>query len=529
MNQKSGHWIAVCLVIGLASAVGCGARDAVETEKSLATVVPQSPPDQRMASTDAAPPLANQMADLPEVPVANGVEPLPTRFDIAPTTAATEAGTLPLKADLSPERLADFLRQADIEMQNIDARKAEFIEPAKARQEMVRVSKLKLEAATRLDADPASSPAQQVLAVRGQLQSLSHLAALGDLKSAEALEKLATKQLENAEASIAQDSRLVLVGLALERLQNGTRKDAGEVMQLVAGLSNPKRTPDISVMMVLGQARAVLSEYGFPDEATRVRDQVVDLFAAHPDPTIASMALEIAGSPPFRELDNLLRKLERGEDVAIDQWRSTVDTLLVESPNLSAVQFVSSAALQAEANGREDLATATYESLQLANQLNLECQRQISVAMQARKSRRELLGQIAQLDLPSIDGSPLSLSSYIGKVVLMPFWTIQFPESLSVLQSLSKIRERYPDKVEIIGVNLDTTEAPIDEFLEQSPVKFRSFYSVTKTDETMANETVEQFGLVSMPFVVIVGPDGKIAGVDFTGRDLEPKIKRFVE
>lgn len=519
----------------LTTLAGCGTSTApagnpgvdASSTAQAAAVLP-GPPAQ--TSFPAAPPSVNsrETTDLADA-----------LFDDATTTPAETISpavslsdpadkSLKLRANLSPTRLAEFLKLSDIEMQNIASGKAGIFDQAMANQEMVRIGKLKLQAATQLLASQEADPSQKILAIRGQLQSLSHLAALGDLKSAEALEKLASEQVESSDATVAEDSRLVLIGLGLEKIQNGSMKDASEVMNQVQKLGEGDRVPNIAAMMVMGQARAVLEKYGFADESTVVRDRIVDLFVSHPDPNVASMALQIAGTPRFADVDRLMRQRELGESVSVDAWKTSVDALLAESPDLSAVQFLASAALQNEAAGRDEWVAATYETLAASTQLGAREKQEVQLAITAYEARQSMIGQSLDLDLPSTDGRPLSLSSYAGKVVLMPFWSIDYPESLSILQLLDDIRARAGDKVEIVGVNLDRADAPFDDFLEQSPVPFRSYHSVSTPGMKVVNKTAEQFGIVSMPFVVIVGTDGKVAAMDFSGQKLGETVDRLL-
>jgi len=433
-----------------------------------------------------------------------------------------------LRADLSPARLTEFLQLSDLEMQSIASGKAGILDQRKANQEMIRVGKLKLEAAKRLKASESADVKQKVMGIRGELQSLSHLAALGDLKSATDLETLAMSLVDHADASIAADSRLVLIGLSLERIQNGTAKDATEVMEHVNKLAGDGKTPDIAAMMIMGQARAVLEKYGFGAESTLVRNQIVDLFASHSDPNVASLAIEIAGTPRFADVDRLLRNFSRNEPIELETWRTTIDDLLVESPDLSAVQFLAGAALQLEAAGREDLADVTYKSLQSAKSLGDKEKTEIELAIAARTARKSIIGQSVDFELPSTDGRPLSISSYKGQVVLMPFWAINFAESLSVLQLLGELRDQSNGKVEIIGVNLDSDDELLDEFMAKSPVPFRSFYSQTKHETEATNKIAEKFGVVSTPFIAVIDRDGRVAAIDFTGQRVKEIVGRLI-
>ncbi len=205
---------------------------------------------------------------------------------LAPLTSAmSNAKQLQLRADLQPSQLTEFLKLADLEMQNIVSGRAGVHDQREAIAELVRVGKMKLQASEQLTASSDATESQKSLGRRGQLQSLSHLAAHGDLPSAERLEQLATEWIKSGDAAVEEDCRLVLIGLELEKLQNGSSKDPANVLKLLEELGSGDQTHDIAALMVMGQAKHVLDEYGFADAAKVVRDQVSRLFGSHPAPT----------------------------------------------------------------------------------------------------------------------------------------------------------------------------------------------------------------------------------------------------
>src|SRR5690606_18405410 len=118
----------------------------------------------------------------------------------------------------------------------------------------------------------------------------------------------------------------------------------------------------------------------------------------------------------------------RREPLTVDQWTAAVESLLNESADMAAVQFLASAALQFEAFGNDELADATFAALNRSDRFSQEETQEIAVAAEARQTRREVIGKRIDFDLPSVDGRPLSVASYAGKVVLMPFWAIAFPD-----------------------------------------------------------------------------------------------------
>jgi hypothetical protein len=446
--------------------------------------------------------------------------------DAAPAAKAT-ADRLQLPADLPPPRLADFIKRVDIEMQNVASGRTGLVDQDEALDEMTRLAKLKLEASNQLFALSADNPTDQAFAIRGKLQALSHMAALGDLRSAEQLETLAWEQLESESPAVVLDSQLVLVGLAMERMERGKSKDSDEILGLIDRIATSTEKPDVSALMVMGQAHAVLQRYGDVTAAERVRQTIVDLFADHPNPDVAAMASRLAGSPHFARIDQFVRKFEKGEPVSVDDWRGLVSELLAQSPAPESIRHLAAAALQFEAFGNDPLAESTFEVIAQTESVVGDAASELAVAAGARKARKMVIGQVVEIDSPSVDGRPLAMTAYTGKVVLMPFWAVSIPESLTVMQTLDEIRARSDGKVEIIGMNLDTEDAPAAEFLAQSPVAFRSFQSASAAGGS--NRVAKRFGVVSLPFVVVWGRSGEIVAINLTGSGLADQVRAALQ
>ena len=120
------------------------------------------------------------------------------------------------------------------------------------------------------------------------------------------------------------------------------------------------------------------------------------------------------------------------------------------------------------------------------------------------------------------------MEDYRGKVVLMPFWATGFPESLQLIEQLKAIRDANPEQVEILGMNLDVADAPIEQFLQTRDLKFDSFHAESSPTARIANPVAAQFGMVSMPFLVIIDQQGRVAAIKLTGRDLEATVAELI-
>jgi thioredoxin-like negative regulator of GroEL len=148
--------------------------------------------------------------------------------------------------------------------------------------------------------------------------------------------------------------------------------------------------------------------------------------------------------------------------------------------------------------------------------------------MAAKDARYEILGVRFNPALESVDGSPLSMEQFEGRVVLVPFWAAAFPESLQLLGLLEEIRKANPDDVAIVGVNLDGDDALLQEFLDQSELGFPSFRSKSSAEAEVANPIAAQFGIASMPFLAIIDRQGKVAALNFTGQGIQEKVEELL-
>ena len=428
-----------------------------------------------------------------------------------------------LRADLSPGELIEFLAGADRDMQQVYSGAAGIRDNDVAISKMRQIGMLKLQASKRLRDHSAASDEQRVEGSRGVLQSLSHLAALGDLQSAEELEELANENLKADDPRIVTDSRLVLIGFAIESLQHGKQDAPDRIVELVSGLTGSSSDSGVPAMMVLGQARKMLSDYGHQAQAGAVRRAIIERFAGSDNEEIAKLAAQLAGSVQFDAVEQILDIAIAGGDVSVDRWSEAARTLIQESADIMTVQYLAGASLEFEATGRDDLAVATYDLLKARfGDQSDAIGEEASIAIEAHQARQSIIGTSFDFDLPGIDGGKLDLSVFRGKVVLMPFWATGFPQSLQIMPQLLAIRDEYPTQVAIVGMNLDPAGVATAEFMERHRLDFPSFQSVSSPT---ANPIATRFGMVSMPFVAILDQKGTVVGLDFKGQKIEGLVR----
>ncbi len=459
---------------------------------------------------------------------------------------------LQLRSDWGPRELSAFLGDADREMGALINGRTGITDPQAVKHEVERVVALKRVAAERLSQHPDASERDQVAGHRGVLQALSHLASMGDLKAAEELQSLAEQSRDSPNAALRSDSHLVLIGLAIESLRHGKPDAAAGVLKLVHELLDANEQVDVATLMVLGQAKDALLQYDYQDQATEVRNLIVERFGHARDAEVARMAAMIAASG-FSQEDTALERLDQlrqqfvstatadldgnagegdkdaPERVSASAWRSAIDEVLVTPADVLTVEFLCGASLEAEAVGRDDIATATYEVLQQKFADRQDAIGRVArTAILARENRSEVIGQEFDPDLPSVDARPLKLEDYRGKIVLMPFWSSAFPDSLAVLPNLQEIQANHPERVAIVGMNLDVAGTDVEGFVRREHLEFPSFRSESDPGAEIVNEVAYRFGAVTLLFVAVIDAEGRVVHLDFSGEDLTTEVQNRI-
>ncbi len=106
--------------------------------------------------------------------------------------------------------------------------------------------------------------------------------------------------------------------------------------------------------------------------------------------------------------------------------------------------------------------------------------------------------------LPDLDGHPLQLSSYRGKVVLLDFWATWCDSCREEIPRFIELQNKYGGQgLQIIGVSMDDGPEPVREFYQH----FHMNYPVV-----MGNAEIGKLygGVLGLPVAFVIGRDGLI-------------------
>lgn len=162
----------------------------------------------------------------------------------------------------------------------------------------------------------------------------------------------------------------------------------------------------------------------------------------------------------------------------------------------------------AQVNGNTD---ALIESLQKAAAV-MQIQR--SLAMGA---------PFPDFDEKDINGKPLSVASYRGKVLLIDFWATWCPPCRAELPDILAAYKRYHEQgFEVIGISLDEDRKELETFLKAQDMTWPQY----NDGLFWKTKLVSKYGVEKLPSTFLLDRSGKIIGKDLQGNNLTQAIAR---
>lgn len=142
-----------------------------------------------------------------------------------------------------------------------------------------------------------------------------------------------------------------------------------------------------------------------------------------------------------------------------------------------------------------------------------------------RRYRTEPHRLAPDFTLPQLDGPPLQLSAYRGKVVLLDFWATWCDPCRAETPHLVELQRKYGDRgLQIIGVSMDDSPDPVRGFYQQFHMNYPVVMGTAKTGELYG-------GVLGLPIAFLIGRDGTIYARKIGAQDaaaLEKEIQKLL-
>ena len=122
-----------------------------------------------------------------------------------------------------------------------------------------------------------------------------------------------------------------------------------------------------------------------------------------------------------------------------------------------------------------------------------------------------------------LNGRPLTLAQYHGKVVLMDFWATWCGPCVGEMPNVIAAYKKYHAQgFDIVGVSLDQSRPALVGFIAENKMPWRQVFD----GKYWSSAVPREYGVQAIPFGLLIGRDGKIAAVDVRGPALETAIRQ---
>ncbi len=122
-----------------------------------------------------------------------------------------------------------------------------------------------------------------------------------------------------------------------------------------------------------------------------------------------------------------------------------------------------------------------------------------------------------------LDGKPLSVGNFKGKVVLVDFWATWCGPCVGELPNVLKTYEKFHAKgFEIIGISLDKEKDKLTGFLKEKGMTWAQYFDGKGWQCKLAG----QYGVNSIPATYLIDTEGKILAKDLRGEALEKAVEK---
>ena len=147
----------------------------------------------------------------------------------------------------------------------------------------------------------------------------------------------------------------------------------------------------------------------------------------------------------------------------------------------------------------------------------------------AEEIQRKLAVGTAFPDFKELDtgGTPVSVSGFKGKVLLVDFWATWCPPCLAELPDVvDTYRKYHPRGFEIVGISLDHAGdgAKLAQFTREHEMPWAQIFDGKGWD----GKLVQQFGVSGIPNTFLLDGDGRIIAKDLRGEDLTAAVDQAV-
>ena len=208
---------------------------------------------------------------------------------------------------------------------------------------------------------------------------------------------------------------------------------------------------------------------------------------------------------------------------AHSEWLESLEAFLKEHPDSEhGAEALRQLAMASEMSGENETAVKWYRQL-LSDFSNSPNARMAKGAVTRLTSE----GRGITIKGKSLRGRDVDLAKYRRKAVVIQYWTVSCGVCTSDHAILSDLYKKYGGGrgLEVIGINLDYSRDAAAKYLKEKRLPWQNLWEEGGFDSRLASE----MGVVTVPLMLLVGPDGKVISSNIRAEEIEVELKKLAQ
>ena len=142
---------------------------------------------------------------------------------------------------------------------------------------------------------------------------------------------------------------------------------------------------------------------------------------------------------------------------------------------------------------------------------------------EATRSQLKPGSAFPEFDGADLEGKPLSIAQYKGKVLLIDFWATWCGPCVAELPNVLKTYAKYHERgFEVIGISLDDDRAKLNMFIKQKSIPWKQHFDGKAWESPVA----QKYGIDAIPATFLLDGNGKIIATELRGDALETAVEK---